>query len=71
MATFVLTITTPTRRRPASRADDVIERGRLQELLLTIAGIISNTGAYAGDATGARGGRAEFTYEVGEISNAA
>ena len=71
MATFTLTIMTPARRKPQSRADDVTERARLQELLLTVASIVSNTGSYAGDATGARGGRAEFTYEVEEISNAA
>jgi hypothetical protein len=71
MAVFVLTITTPASRQPATRADDVTERARLQELLLTVASIVSNTGAYTGDATGARGGRAEFTYEVGEVSNAA
>jgi hypothetical protein len=67
MATFTLTITTPTLRHPNTRADDVTERARIQELLLTVASMVSNTGSYAGDATGARGGCAEFTYEVQDV----
>ena len=53
MAKFTLTITTPTDREPVTRTDDVAERARIQELLLTIASIVSNTGSYAGNATGA------------------
>jgi len=67
MATFIVTITTPSRRRPKGAGpSDVTERGRIQECLLQVVQAVSNCSAYDGVATGPMGGQAEFGYHDDE-----
>jgi hypothetical protein len=62
VAKFVVEIITPTRSKPATRAEDVLERSMLQSSLLTIVGQISNCGNYQGQVTGHGGVVAKFEY---------
>lgn len=65
MAEFIVRITTPARRKPATRAEDIQERARIQQTLLQIAGAVSNCAKYEGTATGA-GANAKCGYEAND-----
>jgi hypothetical protein len=65
MAKFTVTIETPTRHRPKSRAEDIRERAALQSALLQIVGAVSNCGSYNGTVSGGTA-TGEFTYHCDE-----
>jgi hypothetical protein len=70
MATMTITITTPSQRKPASRADDVAERQGLQQVLLQIVSAISNCASYSGQITGGPVS-ARYSYQAGTEEKAA
>jgi hypothetical protein len=65
MATFIVSIVTPTPSKPATRDDDVRERAAIQQALLQIVGAVSNRAAYEGSITGGSA-EAEFSYHCDE-----
>jgi hypothetical protein len=70
MAHLVVTVTTPTRKRPATRADDILERRALVDALQRIVSTLTNTGAYSGSITGGPA-TAEFGYVCDDEEKAA
>jgi len=62
VATFSITIITPTRTKPSTRAADVAERAAIQQTLLRIISQVSNNGSYSGSIEGGSA-TAEYDYE--------